>query len=1049
MRQSRSQLQTVVAQPIRAALFGVLVCLAVFPHAAAQNIAAGVKVTPTDASGFTEVVVTARKRDELAQSVPIAMDILTPVELDNKNIRSIQDLRFVSPSVYIQADQFQQDTVNITIRGLRNFPSNGVQFDTAAAVYIDGVYIARTQGLAASLYDVNHIDVLKGPQGTLVGRNTTGGALLYTTKEPKSQFGGYLSLTGGDYDNRQAEGAINLPINEFLAVRGAFSYANQGGYLRNLYVDPATGARNDTPALGYRRLAGRLAAKYEADEFKLVIRGDASQEHDTGSAYHDLGYFVGTVASQGRPSICNIPGTCNTVGGTTFTDLYGHVIAPYYSSTASFAKSTDPRAYNAVLNSVARQANDFWTTDQELNAEDTDHFATLSAVADQSFDGFDVKLLGSYRHYNANGFVGSRGLPYVTINTLFNVPDYSAYSSELTINGSSFADTLKWTAGFFYFSESSPNSGSLSYLYSPNFPQPTALAGRQVTLTDTSHNGGENSSYAGYAQATYAILPDLRLTGGVRYTIDTRSADIATQSVRFPATAATTAALANSVFNPGTYTLNGIAFKGFTTSCGLTDVNGKLLPPSACAFNVSKDFHKPTWTISVDYDLADQTLVYFTTRSGYRSGAINTGASNPNFTIAQPEEVQDYELGIKSEWKAFGIPFRTNFDAYNTDYSNIQVQVSLPNAVFAVGPGGGPCTQAAFNLAQCNGTTNDNVTLNAKSAHIYGYEWEFQAKPLAELALSYAGSYLHARYTDFTYTVPAGYLLPANGAGNLTGSPFPLPSWEMNASATYTLTGDRLGLPVDDIAVTANWYWQDKFLAVFNGFQFPTQQAAGYGMTNFHVAVDNILGSDVSVGAYVNNAFNKKACYPESGSTGGGGAGVLNSAPNATFGVANTSGVLQCVPLAPRMFGFTLKYMFGGDTGTAATHEAAYSPPPVVVPAQAPKRYLVFFDFNKSDLTPQALTIVDQAAGNAGQAKATKLGVTGHTDTVGSDAYNMRLSRRRAQSVAARLEKDGIPASEIEIVAKGKHDLLVPTADGVKEPQNRRVQIVYEDGAAS
>ena len=104
---------------------------------------------------------------------------------------------------------------------------------------------------------------------------------------------------------------------------------------------------------------------------------------------------------------------------------------------------------------------------------------------------------------------------------------------------------------------------------------------------------------------------------------------------------------------------------------------------------------------------------------------------------------------------------------------------------------------------------------------------------------------------------------------------------------------------------------------------------------------------------------------------------------------------------------------------------------------------------NKSDLTAQAKGIVDQAAANAGPAHVIRLTVTGHTDTVGSDAYNMRLSRRRAESVAAQLEKDGIPSGEIEIVAKGKRDLLVPTADGVREPQNRRVQIVYDGGVAS
>ena len=142
------------------------------------------------------------------------------------------------------------------------------------------------------------------------------------------------------------------------------------------------------------------------------------------------------------------------------------------------------------------------------------------------------------------------------------------------------------------------------------------------------------------------------------------------------------------------------------------------------------------------------------------------------------------------------------------------------------------------------------------------------------------------------------------------------------------------------------------------------------------------------------------------------------------------------------MIGASLKYHFGGPSAEPQAVPAAYVPPPAAAPMAAPKSYLVFFDFNKSDLTMDAVKVVAQAAANAGPAKATEITVTGHTDTVGSDAYNMRLSKRRAESVAAQLEKDGIPSSEIEIVAKGKHDLLVPTKDGVKEPQNRRVTIV-------
>ncbi|MDB5393256.1 MAG: hypothetical protein JWM91_762, partial [Rhodospirillales bacterium] len=115
--------------------------------------------------------------------------------------------------------------------------------------------------------------------------------------------------------------------------------------------------------------------------------------------------------------------------------------------------------------------------------------------------------------------------------------------------------------------------------------------------------------------------------------------------------------------------------------------------------------------------------------------------------------------------------------------------------------------------------------------------------------------------------------------------------------------------------------------------------------------------------------------------------------------------------------------------------------------AMVPHSYLVFFDFNKSDLTPAAVKIVDQAAADAAAGKATTLQVTGYTDTVGSEAYNLRLSKRRAMSVQAELAKQGIPADAVAIFAKGKHDLLVPTADGVKEPQNRRVSIVYETPA--
>ncbi len=167
----------------------------------------------------------------------------------------------------------------------------------------------------------------------------------------------------------------------------------------------------------------------------------------------------------------------------------------------------------------------------------------------------------------------------------------------------------------------------------------------------------------------------------------------------------------------------------------------------------------------------------------------------------------------------------------------------------------------------------------------------------------------------------------------------------------------------------------------------------------------------------------------------------------AGYTVANSTPLYWTIP--GRSVFATLSVPITAGASEPAAAPAAYVPPPVQAPIRAttPKSYLVFFDFNRSDLTPDATRIVDTAANNATTQGVTRIDVTGHTDTAGSDAYNMRLSRRRAEAVAAEMERQGVPSSEIAIFAKGKHDLLVPTADGVREPQNRRVQIVYETSA--
>ena len=255
-----------------------------------------------------------------------------------------------------------------------------------------------------------------------------------------------------------------------------------------------------------------------------------------------------------------------------------------------------------------------------------------------------------------------------------------------------------------------------------------------------------------------------------------------------------------------------------------------------------------------------------------------------------------------------------------------------------------------------------------------------------------------------------------------------MPDWTIHVGAQYYFPEQTFGAPSFrvDYSMMSERYWFSTNLPNANPFNNVIKDP-GQNLLSARLILSDIPILDGSAKAevqiYGTNLLNQDLRDSGIDFGGLGFAGI-------SFG-------------EPRSIGFIVDLKYGAPSAAEQT-SAAYVAPPAVAPAATPKSYLVFFDFNKSDLTPQATNIVDTAAKNATAGKVTQLTVTGHTDTVGSDAYNMRLSRRRAESVATQLEKDGIPSSEIEIIAKGKRDLLVPTADGVREPQNRRVQIVFD-----
>jgi outer membrane protein OmpA-like peptidoglycan-associated protein len=378
-------------------------------------------------------------------------------------------------------------------------------------------------------------------------------------------------------------------------------------------------------------------------------------------------------------------------------------------------------------------------------------------------------------------------------------------------------------------------------------------------------------------------------------------------------------------------------------------------------------------------------------------------------------------VGLKNE--LFDRHLRLNVAAFENDFTNAQVTATVTN-----------------------GTTSVQGLTNANAARIRGIDFDANALITNDLELRLAATYLDGIYTDFQNAPYYAHVsaLPQNGGvcpGPLPSSaPVPAKTGGVCAPVTRSADGNQIiQAPRWHLTAGVN-YHLDTESGVFN-FDANLSYISTFAWT-----ADNLLkGGDYPL-------LDQSVTYVPSGDDRWQirlwGKNVTGE-KYSTFGSENT-GALGYVGSAgaPATFGGEVTYRFSEPSAEPAAAPAAYVPPPVQAP-MAPKSYLVFFDFNKSDLTPQAVTIVDQAARNAAPAKVTQLTVTGHTDTVGSDAYNMRLSRRRAESVAAQLEKDGIPSSEIAIVAKGKRDLLVPTADGVKEPQNRRVQIVYDNGATS
>jgi len=936
--------------------------------AAAQQDQASASAT----SGLEEIVVTARRREERVQAVPIAITAFSQADLERQQIHDVHDLGNHVPSLNVSLPQSDANGLyagQVRLRGLPGMEIYVADVPIGNADYQAGTGIQH--GLSeGNFFDLDDIEVVKGPQGTLFGKNSVGGLISIRPKKPTNNYEGYAKVAFGNYADKEGEFALNIPvIRDTLLVRIAGQGQQRDGYTHNVF------SGKDLDNKNYQAWRASITLR-PSDDFENYFMTDGYWQDTNGGANIVKYLNPNFILSRLGPGFVPLdPGV--TKGCVAVVTLQGPAFGPLPPNFPGGCGQFQIGLYQQDLNIPFQEQQRLGpraVVGDAFQGIGKDYFYGFTdTITWEVADNLTIKNIAAARIYKqlATDNFTPFGVQILNIGVPGNNQIWSGnsaqYTEELQFQGRSLGGKLEWVVGG-YLEYDHPIGDTL--LGSAN------LLGTSAGAVSYYHFNNQSRSQALFVHGIYDlsdILEGLRITGGYRYTWD--YAESQSRSAT-----GVDAVIRDAAGNP----TNCPAIFG-------ADRN--------CYQSLSAHFSSPGWNVSLDEQLDPNTLLYVRAGNAYRPGGFNL-AVPAAFATFGPEHVTDVEIGAKVDWELFGMHLRTNGDIFRTTYKAIQItqQVSTTDS---------------------NGINHTNtLNQNAASATIQGGELEGVVVPFDGLELEPHISYLNAGYDQ--YPTVFGNEAGANPAFLFS------PKWAYGVTVTYHLPIDQ---SVGDVALSANYSWTGhQYDSTSIGEIFPI--IPSFDLLNIKVDWTNVLGHSFDVGFFMTNALDK--LY------------VQGVEP-----IYDQLGFTSVVYGQPRMFGFSLKYRFSeGDE--EATTTAPYAPPPAVAVAPPiPKSYLVFFDFNRSDLTAQAAGIVDEAAKNAGAAKVTRLTVTGHTDTVGSDAYNMRLSRRRAESVAMRLQKNGVPASEIGIVAKGKRDLLIPTGDGVREPQNRRVQILYEDQPGS
>jgi iron complex outermembrane receptor protein len=653
------------ATPIQLA---VLALLAGGATAQAQTAAAPAPAAsaaaPVADNALQEVTVTATKRSTSLQSTPLAVTALNANELDKAHVQTISDIVHLVPS-FQATTEGDHGVITMTMRGIGNDSAKTEYADPEVALFVDGIYAPRAEGAASLLFDMDNIEVLRGPQGTLWGRNSTVGAVnMQTSKAEIGSNFGNIEAGIGSYNRLGERGAFNLGLTDTFALRFAFVHEQHDGYV----------SYQKAPNIP---IADQMAAAQPAiDAFNL-----AHPTQPIAFKPIDPNTFV-----QGGPKY-----NSQDQSAARFSLLWKPV--PGVSWNASYEKFVDHGTPNINLMQTPRAGESFWSALVSVRPElDRDVNTFRSRVNWDLSDYLQINYTAGYSNFKGSSDFDQTAGAAVPTSFLTgasvqenrtNWSHYKNWSHEVQLQSSG-RHELDWILGAYYAGE---DNGIRFDIPIMNGTQ-QGTVGWQGSFIQPKETVG---SEAVFGQATWNAGDSLHLTGGVRFTHDDRKNE---GGIGWGWTGSATAA--QLPIDPGT----NPADLGDAFSPGHNDGH--------------YTGHKVTWLARANYDIDKNFLVYASVSTGYKSGGLQDGGQHYG-----PETLTNYEVGTKNTLFGGSVHFNNSF--YYESFKDFQFSAPVTNpdgshGLFTSNAQGAKVYGLESELA-ANITKDDNVALSASYMH--------------------------------------------------------------------------------------------------------------------------------------------------------------------------------------------------------------------------------------------------------------------------------------------------------------------------------------------